>query len=46
MVDEAIVVDKLRQINEYPNDRKRMRGMGKDEYLEVSSCNWRSNAPS
>ncbi|RDZ51314.1 DUF86 domain-containing protein [Haloferax sp. Atlit-4N] len=34
MVDEDIVVDKLRYINEYTNDLKQMRGMSKTEYVE------------
>jgi uncharacterized protein YutE (UPF0331/DUF86 family) len=34
MVDEAVVVDKLRLINEYTNDLKRMRGPTKSEYLD------------
>jgi uncharacterized protein YutE (UPF0331/DUF86 family) len=33
MVDEEIVVDKLRHINEYTNDLKEMRGVTKDDYL-------------
>jgi len=31
MVDEAVVADKLRLINEYTNDLKRMRGSSKAE---------------
>lgn len=34
MVDEEVVVDKLRQINRYTDDLKQMRGMSKAEYLE------------
>ncbi|MFC7041587.1 type VII toxin-antitoxin system HepT family RNase toxin [Halonotius sp. GCM10025705] len=34
MVDEAVVVDKLRLINEYTNDLKRMRGPSKADYLD------------
>lgn len=34
MVDEAVVIDKLRLINEYTNDLKRMRGPSKSEYLD------------
>lgn len=34
MVDEEIVVDKLRYINEYTNDLKQMRGMSKDTYVQ------------
>jgi len=34
MVDEGVVVDKLRLINEYTNDLKRMRGLSKAEYLD------------
>ena len=34
MVDEAIVTDKLRLINEYTNDLKQMRGLSKAEYLD------------
>lgn len=33
MVNEEIVVDKLRYINEYTNDLKQMRGLSKDEYV-------------
>lgn len=33
MVDEEIVVDKLRHINTYTNDLKEMRGMDKETYL-------------
>lgn len=33
MVDEEIVVDKLRHINEYTNDLKEMRGMAKEDYI-------------
>ena len=33
MVDEEIVVDKLRYINEYTNDLKEMRGLSKQEYV-------------
>ena len=33
MVDEEIVVDKLRHINEYTNDLKEMRGMTKEDYI-------------
>jgi len=33
MVDEEIVVDKLRYINEYTNDLKQMRGISKEEYV-------------
>lgn len=34
MVDEAVVVDKLRQINEYTNDLKQMGGLSKADYLD------------
>lgn len=34
MVDEDVVVDKLRYINEYTNDLKQMRGVSKMEYTE------------
>lgn len=34
MVDEAVVADKLRLINEYTNDLKQMRGLSKAEYLD------------
>lgn len=34
MVDENVVVDKLRHINRYTNDLKQMRGMSKEEYVE------------
>lgn len=34
MVDEEIVVDKLRYSNEYANDLKQMRGMSKAEYRD------------
>lgn len=33
MVDEEIVVDKLRHINEYTEDLKQMRGMSKEKYV-------------
>jgi uncharacterized protein YutE (UPF0331/DUF86 family) len=33
MIDEEIVVDKLRHVNGYTNDLKRMRGLSKDEYV-------------
>lgn len=33
MVDEDIVVDKLRHINEYTNDLKQLRGMSKEAYI-------------
>lgn len=33
MVDEAVVVDKLRYINEYTNDLKQMRGMPREDYV-------------
>lgn len=33
MVDEDVVVDKLRHINEYTRDLKRMRGLPKEEYV-------------
>ena len=34
MVDEEVVVDKLRYINQYTADLKLMRGMTKQEYTE------------
>jgi len=34
MVDESVVVDKLRYINQYTDDLKQMRGMSKGEYVE------------
>ena len=34
MVDEEVVVDKLRYINQYTADLKLMRGMTKQEYIE------------
>jgi uncharacterized protein YutE (UPF0331/DUF86 family) len=34
MVDEEIVTVKLRQINEYTNDLKEIRGFSREEYLE------------
>jgi uncharacterized protein YutE (UPF0331/DUF86 family) len=34
MVDEEIVVDKLRHINEYTNDLKQIRGLPKSEYVD------------
>ena len=34
MVDEAVVVDKLRLINEYTNDLKQMGGLSKADYLD------------
>ena len=33
MVDEDVVVDKLRHINEYTEDLAEMRGLSKDEYV-------------
>jgi uncharacterized protein YutE (UPF0331/DUF86 family) len=33
MVDGDVVVDKLRHVNQYTDDLKRMRGMSKEEYL-------------
>jgi uncharacterized protein YutE (UPF0331/DUF86 family) len=33
MVDEEIVVDKLRHVNEYTGDLKQMRGIDKETYL-------------
>lgn len=33
MIDEEVVVDRLRQINEYTNDLKQMRGMSKENYV-------------
>jgi len=32
MVDDDIVIDKLRHINEYTNDLKQLRGMSKETY--------------
>ncbi len=32
MVDEDVIVDKLRYINQYTADLKQMRGMSKEEY--------------
>jgi uncharacterized protein YutE (UPF0331/DUF86 family) len=34
MVDEEVVADKLRYINQYTDDLKRMRGLSKEEYVE------------
>lgn len=34
MVDEEIVVDKLRYVNQYTNELKEMRGMSKQAYLD------------
>lgn len=34
MVDEEVVVDKLRHVNQYTDDLREMRGMSKDEYLD------------
>ena len=34
MVDEEIVTVKLRQINEYTNDLKEIRGFSREEYLD------------
>jgi uncharacterized protein YutE (UPF0331/DUF86 family) len=34
MVDEDVIVDKLRYINRYTDDLKQMRGMSKEEYVE------------
>lgn len=33
MVDEDVVADRLRHINEYTADLKQMRGMSKEEYV-------------
>lgn len=33
MVDEDVVVDRLRHINQYTEDLKQMRGMSKEEYV-------------
>lgn len=33
MVDEEVVVDKLRHVNQYTDDLRERRGMSKDEYL-------------
>lgn len=33
MVNEEVVVDKLRHVNQYTDDLREMRGMSKDEYL-------------
>jgi len=34
MVDEAVVADKLRNINRYTNELKQMRGLSKEAYLD------------
>ena len=34
MVDEDVIVDKLRYINRYTDDLKQIRGMSKEEYVE------------
>lgn len=34
MVDQEVVADKLRYINQYTDDLKQMRGMSKEEYVE------------
>lgn len=34
MVDEAVVVDKSRHVNQYTDDLKQMRGPSKEEYVE------------
>lgn len=34
MVDEEIVVDKLRNVNEYTTDLKEIRGLSKDDYRD------------
>jgi uncharacterized protein YutE (UPF0331/DUF86 family) len=34
MIDEDVIVDKLRHINRYTDDLKQMRGMSKEEYVE------------
>lgn len=34
MVDEEIVTVKLRQINEYTNDLKAIRGFSREKYLD------------
>lgn len=33
MVNDAVVVDKLRHVNEYTNDLKQMRGMSRERYV-------------
>lgn len=34
MVEEEVVVDKLRRIDQYTDDLKQMRGMSKEEYVD------------
>ncbi|MDS0297531.1 DUF86 domain-containing protein [Halogeometricum sp. S1BR25-6] len=34
MVDDDVIVDKLRYINQYTDDLKQMRGMSKEEYVK------------
>jgi uncharacterized protein YutE (UPF0331/DUF86 family) len=34
MVDEDVIVDKLRYINRYTDDLKQIRGMSKEDYVE------------
>ena len=34
MVDDDVIVDKLRYINRYTDDLKQIRGMSKEEYVE------------
>lgn len=34
MIDEDVIVDKLRYINRYTDDLKQTRGMSKEEYVE------------
>jgi uncharacterized protein YutE (UPF0331/DUF86 family) len=34
MVDEDVVVDKLRRVNEYTDDLRRMRGVSRAEYVD------------
>jgi hypothetical protein len=44
MVDEDVIVDKLRYINRCTDDLKQMRGMSKEEYVEDMVTNELSNA--
>lgn len=34
MVEETVVGDKLRHINQYTDDLKQMRGVSREEYVE------------
>ena len=42
MVDEEIVVEKLRQINEYTHDLTQMRGIPEDDVHMIFTLIWMS----